>query len=299
MRGKAARKHDFAATTFSFSSLVNFSGPRENRSLAVQLPTRQLSNCVVESAKRICSHKMQLIRSFCFMLHFVTMFRAACGLPFLLLGFHVSWAGDIYVSPAGSDSWPGTAEQPASSLHRAAELVREIRRENPSQSVTVWIAEGDYLQGQPLVLGPEDSGTAQAPVVWRAMENARPRLLGARKLTAGDFHPITDPATLARLAPDAVNHVLEADAVALGLENLGPYPDVFTDTGGILSLFTAEDRLPLSRFPNRGFMTIRKIHFNAGGATDGNWNGAAWHILEDHPTGGIFEYRDEFAEKHT
>lgn len=45
-------------------------------------------------------------------------------------------------------------------------------------------------------------------------------------------------------------------------------------------------------------MTIRKIRFNAGGATDSKWDGVPWHILEDHPTGGIFEYRDEFAERH-
>lgn len=225
--------------------------------------------------------------------------------PLLFLIIFVShWIGsahatEVFVSTTGSDSNPGSADKPVASLHRARDLVRVARGDNPGQAVTVWIGDGDYLQGKTLVLGPEDSGTKDAPVVWRAMENAQPRLLGARKLTAGDFRPVTDPATRARLAPEAAGHVLEGDAVALGLKNLGPYPDVFTDTGGVLSLFTAEDRLPLSRFPNRGFMTIRKIHFNAGGATDGNWEGVEWHILEDHPTGGVFEYRDDFAKKHS
>ena len=184
------------------------------------------------------------------------------------------------------------------SLHRARELVREMRREAPAEPVTVWIAGGDYLQGEPLVLGPEDSGTAEAPVVWRAVEGETPRLLGARKLNATDFRPVSDPATLARIAPEARGQVVEVDAAALDLRRLGPYPDVFSDTGGILSLFTAERRLPLSRYPNRGFLSIRKILFNAGGPTDRRWEGAAWHLLEEHPTGGIFEYRDEFADKH-
>lgn len=207
-------------------------------------------------------------------------------------------AREIFVSPQGDDSQVGSAEKPVASLHRAQELVRQARQAQPTEGVTVWIAEGDYLQGRPLVLGPEDSGTAEAPVVWRNQEGEKPRLLGARKLTEADFRPVTSAETLARLSPEARGQVLELDAAALGLTQLGPYPDVFTDTGGILSLFTAQERLPLARFPNRGFMTIRKIHFNAGGATDKNWAGVAWHLLEDHPTGGIFEYRDEFAGKH-
>ena len=214
------------------------------------------------------------------------------GLPLLLQ------ASDVYVAPTGSDAAQGRQEQPVATLRRAQELVRELRRERPSEPVTVWVAGGDYLQGTPLVLGPEDSGTADAPVVWRAREGETPRLLGARRLALKDFRPVVDEATRARLAPEAAANVVEVDVQALGLTRLGPYPDVFTDTGGILSLFTAEQRLPLARFPNRGFMTIRKIQFNAGGPTTRQWEGAVWHLLEDHPTGGIFEYRDEFSAKH-
>lgn len=205
---------------------------------------------------------------------------------------------EVYVHPDGRDEADGSKGRPVASLHRAQELVRELRREQAGEPVTVWVAGGDYLQGRPLVLGAEDSGTAQAPVVWRAVEGETPRLLGAKKLNAADFRRVSDPATLARLAPGAAEHVVELDAAELGLTRLGPYPEVFSDTGGILSLFTAEQRLPLARFPNRGFMTIRKILFNAGGPTDRRWEGAAWHLLEEHPTGGIFEYRDEFVEKH-
>ncbi len=207
-------------------------------------------------------------------------------------------AREIHVSATGDDAAAGTKEKPVATLERARDLVRQARREAPTEPVTVWIGAGDYLQGKPLVLGKEDSGTKEAPVVWRAAEGAQPRLLGARRLKASDFRPVTDPATRARLTPEVADKVVEVDAAALGLTKLGPYPDVFSDTGGIISLFTPEKRLPLSRFPNRGFMTIRKILFNAGGPTTRKWEGAAWHLLEDHPTGGIFEYRDEFADKH-
>ncbi len=215
------------------------------------------------------------------------------GAPLALVGaeFHVSAA-------VGDDRAPGSVGQPVATLQRARDLVREARRSQPTEPVTVWIAGGDYLQGTPLVLGPEDSGTAEAPVVWRAKVGEQPRLLGARVLKASDFQPVTDPATLARLSPEAAGKIRMVDAEALGLKRIGPYPDVFNDTGGILSLFTRDRRLPIARFPDRGFMTIRKILFNAGGPTTRKWEGAAWHLLEDHPTGGIFEFRDEVAAKH-
>jgi hypothetical protein len=222
---------------------------------------------------------------------FALLFAGAMALP--------AHSAEVHVSAGrGDDGSPGTKENPVATLERARDLVRQLRRDRPTEPVTVWIGAGDYLQGRPLVLGPEDSGTAEAPVVWRAAEDTQPRLLGARKLMASDFQPVTDPAIRARLAPEAADQIVELDAAKLGLTRLGPYPDVFSDTGGIVSLFTADQRLPIARYPNRGFMTIRKILFNAGGATGPKWEGVAWHILEDHPTGGIFEYRDEFAAKH-
>lgn len=219
-------------------------------------------------------------------------------LPLVMIGALTGLAADRYVSPSGDDAGPGTAERPWATLVRARDGVRDLRRAQPSEPVTVWLGAGDYLHGQPLVLGPEDSGTAETPVVWRAAPGAQPRLLGARGLQPKDFQPVTNPATLARLAPEAAGKIVAVDAAALGLKRLGPYPDVFGDTGGIMSLFTGEQRLPIARFPDRGFMTIRKILFNAGGPTTRKWEGAQWHLLEDHPTGGIFEYRDEVAAKH-
>lgn len=141
-------------------------------------------------------------------------------------------AGEIYVSSSGDDTSPGTREEPVATLERACDLVRLIRRERPAEPVTVWIGPGDYLQGRPLVLGPEDSGTAAAPVVWRALKGAQPRLLGARRLLASDFSPVTDPATRARLARGAEDKIVEVDVDKLGLTRLGPYPDVFDDNGG-------------------------------------------------------------------
>lgn len=216
-------------------------------------------------------------------------------------GFLPCWLGasiDIHVAATGSDTNAGTAESPVASLQRARDLVREARTRAPLEAITVWIGTGDYLEGKPLALGPEDSGSEEAPIVWRAAEGEKPRLLGARRIPISAMSRVSDNATLERIAPDLRDKIMEIDAASLGFKHLGPYPDVFTDSGGIVSLFTTNGRLPLSRYPNRGFMTIRKILFNAGGATDGNWNAASWSTLEDHPTGGIFEYRDEFAAKH-
>ena len=78
----------------------------------------------------------------------------------------------------------------------------------PAGGLTVWLRAGDHLRTQAFELTAADSGTAEAPVVWRAVEGAHARLLGGRKLTG--FKPVTDAATARTLLREAVDD-LEAE----------------------------------------------------------------------------------------
>ena len=57
-------------------------------------------------------------------------------------------------------------------------------------------------------------------------------------------------------------------------------------------------RMPLSRFPNRGYMTMKRVLNNAGGITNQNWDGANWEKVAPGSAGGTFEFREEFAAQH-
>jgi hypothetical protein len=82
---------------------------------------------------------------------------------------------EIYVSPRGSDTQPGTAAAPVKSLEAARKLARaKAGRER----VTITVQDGVYYLDKPLVLHAEDSGVPGAPVIYRAAHEGKAVLSG-------------------------------------------------------------------------------------------------------------------------
>lgn len=103
--------------------------------------------------------------------------RLSAALAVVLLP--AAFALDIHVSPTGSDSQPGTAAAPVRTLEAARFLARpHVGRE----AVTITIGDGIHYLDQPLVLTHEDSGTAGAPVVYRAANEGEVILSGGAPL---------------------------------------------------------------------------------------------------------------------
>ena len=184
-------------------------------------------------------------------------------------------------------------------LEHARDLAREARLKNPQEGVTVWIGGGNYYLSRPFELVEKDSGTAIAPTIYRAVAGETPRLVAARKVVATDFKVVTDPQVLERIQKEARGKVYELDLAEMKVTHIRPYPDVFSDTGGMVDLYFGGTRMPLSRFPNQGFMTIKRVVDNAGGITSKQWdgNGVNWEVGKGLKNGGTFEYREEFYAK--
>lgn len=200
----------------------------------------------------------------------------------------------FHVSPSGSDAADGSKAHPFATLERARDAVRAAK----NQPATVWIAGGDYYFSRPFELTTEDSGADDRRVVYRAEEGQSPRLLGGRKLAASDFKPVTNPAALARISRGLRDKIVELDLKALGVQHTGPYADVFADAGGIADLYFNGRRMPLSRFPNQGYMTFKRVLYTAGGP-QGNWRDPSnAQKVPPGSKGGIFEYRPEFQDRH-
>ncbi len=90
---------------------------------------------------------------------------------------HGGAAADFYVSPEGDDEWSGTLEAPDAqktdgpfaTLGRAQEAIR-IAQAATSQGEprTVYMREGTYRLNQPVLFGPENSGSPEAPITIAA-----------------------------------------------------------------------------------------------------------------------------------
>ncbi|NQT92037.1 MAG: right-handed parallel beta-helix repeat-containing protein [Lentisphaerae bacterium] len=81
----------------------------------------------------------------------------------------------------GDDNNPGTEQQPFATLHRARDAARAARAKHACP-VTVQVRGGTHYLAEPLVIAPEDSGTADAPIRYEACPGEQPTLSGAVKL---------------------------------------------------------------------------------------------------------------------
>ena len=83
----------------------------------------------------------------------------------------------LYVATNGNDAWSGRSEAPFATLARARDEARVLKASN---AVTVRVHGGVYRLPEPFMLGPQDSGTTDAPVVYEAFAGERPVLSGGR-----------------------------------------------------------------------------------------------------------------------
>ncbi|MBM3999794.1 MAG: right-handed parallel beta-helix repeat-containing protein [Planctomycetes bacterium] len=97
----------------------------------------------------------------------------------------------LHVAPDGRDAWSGRLERPnaertdgpLATLTGARDAIRRLRAGGPLDGpLRVQVADGDYAITEPLVLTPEDSGTADAPIRYEAARGAKPRFSGGRAI---------------------------------------------------------------------------------------------------------------------
>jgi hypothetical protein len=111
----------------------------------------------------------------------------------LLLAAGLSEAADgpglnLQVSPAGNDANPGTAAHPLATLAAAQRVARAATGKKP---VTVWVHANTYYLRERLRFTAEDSGTAEAPVVYAAAPGEQPVISGGARLQL-DWRPFRD-----------------------------------------------------------------------------------------------------------
>lgn len=164
---------------------------------------------------------------------------------------------DLYVSLQGSDTNPGTRAKPFASPEKARDAARQAKAKGP---VTVWLRGGVYRRDTPFALTAEDSGTPEAPIVYRAFDNERVSLMGGLALSGEGFKPVTDPAVLERLDPQAKSHILASDLTRQGVTDFdAAWPDKFRGYNGWHELFFDGRRMQIARWPNEGFARMGEV----------------------------------------
>ncbi len=199
----------------------------------------------------------------------------------------------LFVAPNGNDQWSGQSAEPnaqqtdgpLATLEGARNAIRKIKQQGlPAGGVVVEVLAGRYELSCPVELTAEDSGTAEAPIVYRARPGDTVRLSGGQLLT--DWTPVTDEAVLARLPQAARNKVIQTNLRAKGITEYGDlgldaawelqvqlarvdnqaedamgstYASVGKTVQPRLEVFFNDVPMQISRGPNEGFLTIEAV----------------------------------------
>ncbi len=122
------------------------------------------------------------------------------GVALLVAGFSASATAapiSLYVSTKGNDGWTGRRQEakapdgPFATLERAREELRQLKAAGDlTEGATVYVLPGTYYLSETLALGADDSGTEEAPIVYRSREPGRAVLCGGKVITG--FRPHRD-----------------------------------------------------------------------------------------------------------
>jgi hypothetical protein len=141
---------------------------------------------------------------------------------------------NLYVATDGNDAWTGALPEPnaartdgpLASLVAARDGIRRLKAAGQAAGpVTVLVRGGLYGLAETLTLDAQDSGTAEAPVIYRAYPGEQPTLIGGEAITGWETHE---------------GPVLKADVGAQG------YRDLY-----FRQLLCNGRRMDLARYPNR------------------------------------------------
>lgn len=138
----------------------------------------------------------------------------------------------IYVSPIGNDQNSGKSDDaPLASLQKALDTWAGMRKSGKTNSpATILLAGGTYQLINPVIITPENGGTATSSLTIRSAENQKVVFNGAQKISGWKKYK---------------NNIWVA-----------PVPEAKSGTWNFNQLFVNGKDKVLARFPNEGFYTV-------------------------------------------
>lgn len=155
----------------------------------------------------------------------------------------------LHLAPSGDDKGSGEASSPLATLEGARDAVRTLKSRGglPAGGVRIVLHGGTYRLEKPLVLTPDDSGTAEAPVVYAAAAGETPIVSGGRTIDGFRRNPDGSWSTTIDAARNRA--------------------------WGFRQLFVNDRRYILARSPNSGQYFVRKAVLQGDIETKGEWAG--------------------------
>jgi len=206
-------------------------------------------------------------------------------------------AQQYFISTAGSDKNAGTIQSPVASFDKVKTLLQKLT--TVKDTIHIYFRGGEYDLQQNIELNYSlfKAFTDKTVVIIEAYRNEKVVLKGSYKIPARLITKIKTTAIKEKIKAALVDSIYEIDLNSLPIAHNKKFPDVFEGDGNLFQLFINNQKQQVSRYPNIGYMTMKKVIINGGGQeTKGeDWrnfygNDSKGKILPPRP--GVFEYRD-------
>ncbi len=191
----------------------------------------------------------------------------------------------FYVSPAGNDRSPGSAEHPFKTIERAQ---RAVRAHNVLNNVVVRLDNGTYRLAQPLRFSATDGGQHGTRVTWTSQANAHPVIMGSMQVlnwklydAAKNIYVADVPRQLDARQIWVDGHLVRPGSIALERSTLEFTPAGIVlkdDKYDYLSSLMAQDRLEVQAtgwFTNR-ISPVKQISNRTIVMQQPAWNNNTW-----------------------
>ncbi len=173
---------------------------------------------------------------------------------------------DYHVSPTGSDTNAGTVAAPFATLARARDAICQSGQAG-KQAITVHLADGTYFLGDTFTLMARDSGSADAPITYRAKTEGKVILSGALEISALKWQPAGKGIFKAAVHADVLKRCA-FDELWIGQSKLAmarfPNRSEHHVFDGVTDLKTLNERARDYRHPETGF--VHALHSNHWGS---------------------------------
>jgi len=159
----------------------------------------------------------------------------------------------VYVSADAAARGDGSRHKPFQTLAQARDAIRVLRESGTpesSEAVTVYVEPGLYRLSASFELSAADSGTAKAPVVYRACEGGKARFHGGTTLEPSSFKPVTDTSVLSRLDAAVRDRVRVCDLSTKVPDAFSDFKTAFRGVPAAPWLYVNHQPMTLARWPN-------------------------------------------------
>lgn len=158
----------------------------------------------------------------------------------------------IYVSPDGNDKNSGEESAPLATLNGARKKVQELKKGRTP--VTVVFKEGEYVIDKTVEFTGADSGSAGAPITYKAEEGANVVFTGAKTLDVTEFKKVTDREILERFPQKSKDKIMQLDLSKYGItkefvdcHTKFTNPATIGASGMPVGIYLNDEKQPISR----------------------------------------------------